>query len=285
MITDILAYFDGLASAENAAEAAFALALRHDAHVAGLHVSADAQDFVAREPMLADRQSLRAFAEAFDRRVSELEHAARSAFEAARERHGVADQPPAPRAERPTAGWSVVAGTPRTIVAQRARVADVVVVGRSGYGRDNPTVPVIESCLFDSGRPVLIAPPHPPSSVGAYIVIAWNRSAASARALAAAMPLLDRAERIRLVYVETGAKAGPSIDEAAAYLARHGVTAETTTMAPERNSVASSLLTDAQYADLLVMGAYSHTRFREVVLGGVTREMLQTAPIPVMMVH
>ncbi len=158
-------------------------------------------------------------------------------------------------------------------------------VGRAGYGRDNSTKPVIEAVLFNSGRPILVAPPHPVKSVGSDIVIAWNRSAAAARALSMAMPLLDKADRIRLVYVDTGAKSGPAVEEAAAYVSRHGFNAETATIAAQSQGVASTLLSDAQNADLLVMGAYSHSRLREVILGGVTRNVLKNATIPVLMVH
>lgn len=285
MIASILAYIDIRGSGENTAETAFRLALRHNAHVEGLHVRADAGEFIAREPFYSNLDTLRSFSESFDREAAQREATSADAFATVAKRLDVAASDTVASADGPTAQWVVQTGTPRDVVSQHARVADVCVIGREHYGGGNPTMPVIEGALFDSGRPVLIAPPHAPDSVGGYVVIAWNRSAASARALAAALPFLDRAERVRLVYVDTGAKAGPSVQQAADYLKRYDIDAEAVTMAPERGSVASTLLTDAQYADLLVMGAYSHSRFRDVVLGGVTRDILQNATIPVLMVH
>lgn len=286
MISDILVFMDGRSSAENAAETAFLLASRHNARVEGLHVKADVRNFISHQPIYAGVDSLRQFSENFDRETASLEEGAHQLFCQARDNHGLVEQPGDDRGStQSTALWNVVPGNLETVVCERARVFDVCVIGRDRYGSGNPTGKVIETVLFDSGRPVLIAPPHPPKTVGGYIIVAWNRSAASAKALSSALPLLDKAARVRLVYVDTGAKTGPSIEEAAAYVGRHGFAAEAVTIAAEGGSVASALLTDAQDADLLVMGAYSHSRFRDIVLGGVTREILQNAPLPVLMVH
>jgi nucleotide-binding universal stress UspA family protein len=161
------------------------------------------------------------------------------------------------------------------------------VVGRAGYGWDNSKTSVIEAALFNSGRPVLIAPPQPPKSVGSELVIAWNRSAAAARTLNSVMPLFDKADRIVLIYVNTGAKQGPSVEEAAAYVERHGFAVAVKTLSPHSRGVGSTLLryTHTQNSSLLVMGAYSHSRLRDIVLGGVTRHILENATIPVLMVH
>jgi nucleotide-binding universal stress UspA family protein len=287
MITNILAYVDGRGSEESAAEAAFQLAIRHEAHVEGLHVRVDARDFMTKAPVYSGVESLEKYTESFDREADQLEKRATNAFTQVRERHGVIEQETASPVTRPTAHLAVVVGQPTRIVCESARVSDVCVIGRASYGRDNPTAPVIEAALFDSGRPALITPPHPTKSVGGDIVIAWNRSAAAARALNAAMPLFDKADSIRLVYVDTRAKAGPSAEEAAAYVERHGFAVDVKTIPPHSQGVGSSLLryTHAQNSNLLVMGAYSHSRLREVVLGGVTRHILQNATIPVLMVH
>lgn len=286
MITNILCYIDGRNSADNAAEAAFQLAIRHNAHVEGLHVRADARDFVTNAPVYAGIKSIEKFTETFDREAERVEKQATAAFAQARERHGVVEEEAAPSLTRPSAHWSVASGSADAIVCQRSRVSDVCVIGRAGGG-DNAIMPVIEAALFDSGRPVLVAPPQPPASVGSDVDIAWNRSAAAARALNMAMPLFDKADRIRLVYVDTGSKQGPSAEEAAAYVERHGFAAEVNTMAPHSNGVGATLLRYAhtQNSSLLVMGAYSHSRFREMVLGGVTRHVLENATLPVLMVH
>ncbi len=283
MITNILTYIDGRGSTENAAEAAFQLAIRHNAHVEGLHVRAEPRDYITDA---ADYSGFGANEnESFEREATEIEKLASDAFAQVRDHHGVAEQEAASPVTKPTAHWTVISGRADSIVCHHARVSDVCVVGRAGYGWDNSTKPVIEAVLFDSGRPILIAPPHPPESVGSDIVIAWNRSAAAARALNSAMPLFDKADHICLVYVDTGAKQGPSVEAAADYVERHGLEVDVRTIPRQNQGVASTLLSDAQDADLLVMGAYSHSRLREVILGGVTRYVLKNATIPVLMVH
>ena len=287
MITNILTYIDGRGSSENAAEAAFQLAIRHNAHIEGLHVRADPRDFITNAAVYSGFGAIEKFTESFDREAAEIEKRASDSFAQVRERYGVAEQEATSPAALPTAHWTVVSGRADSIVCHRARVSDVCVVGRASHGRDNSTKPVIEAVLFDSGRPILIAPPQPPKSVGSDIVIAWNRSAAAARALNSAMPLFDKAERICLVYVDTGAKQGPPVEEAAAYVERHGVAVDVKTISPHSQGVGSTLLryVHTQNSSLLVMGAYSHSRLHEVILGGVTRDVLENATIPVLMVH
>jgi nucleotide-binding universal stress UspA family protein len=287
MITNILSYIDGRGSAENAAEAAFQLAIRHNAHVEGLHVCADPRDYITNAPVYSGIEAIGKFSESFNHEAAQVERRATDTFAQVRERHGVAEQEAAPPVTRPTADWTVVSGRADSIVCQRARVSDVCVIGRASYGRDNSTTSVIEAALFDSGRPILVVPPQPPTSVGSDVDVAWNRSAAAARALNMAMPLFDKADRIRLVYVDTGSKQGPSAEEAAAYVERHGYAVEVKTMAPHSHGVGSTLLryVHTQNSSLLVMGAYSHSRLREIVLGGVTRHVLENANLPILMVH
>jgi nucleotide-binding universal stress UspA family protein len=285
MITNILTYIDGYGSAENAAEAAFHLAIRHNAHVEGLFFRADAEEFIKNVPHFGNPSAYDQFAETYDRNTMQAETRATEAFAQVRDKFAVSEGDAASSTVRPTAHWSVGSGQPEQIVCQLARVNDVCVIGRGSNGSKNSTGAVIEAVLFDSGRPVLIAPPQPPKSVGSEIIITWNRSAMAARALNTAMPLFDKADRIRLIYVDTGAKAGPSVEAAATYVERHGFNVETETVRPHSGGVGSTLLHYAQNADLLVMGSYSHSRLREVILGGVTRYVLANAEVPVLMVH
>ncbi len=242
MITNILTYIDGRGSSENAAEAAFQLAIRHNAHVEGLHVRADPRDFITGAADYSGLEVIEKFTESFEREAAEVEKRASDAFAQVRDHHGVVELEAASPATLPTAHWTVVSGRADRIVCHRARVSDVCVVGRASHGRDNSTKPVIEAVLFDSGRPILIAPPQPPKLVGSDIVIAWNRSAAAARTLNSAMPFFDKAERICLVYVDTGAKRGPSVEEAAAHVERHGFAVDVKTIAPQSKGVGSTLL-------------------------------------------
>lgn len=190
-------------------------------------------------------------------------------------------------AELPSASWEIATGLASEIVAMRGAAYDMVIVGRPV--KDQTTVAELsaEAALFRTGRPVLIAPPAPPASIGEAVVIGWNRSASSARSISAALPLLLMSRSVTIVTVTTGAKQGPSPQEMAKYLSWHEVQAEVVEIPPDHRLVGEVLLEEAERvsADLLVMGAYSHSRLRELILGGVTRYVLQNADLPVLMAH
>lgn len=172
-----------------------------------------------------------------------------------------------------------------------ARVADLVVISRSEeHARARREL--IEDVLFKSGRPVLLPPPgaHKAPKLER-ILIAWNASAEAVRAIAGAMPLLQAAKQVRIVTVDAaprwaadGKTPGQGLR---AYLASHGVEAEVSNLdgLGREHSLA---LADAAMdfdADLVVLGAYGHSRMREVVLGGVTRDLLQAARFPMLLAH
>ncbi len=190
-------------------------------------------------------------------------------------------------AELPSASWEVAAGTASEVVAMRGGAYDMIVVGRPPADRTSVAELAAEAALFRTGRPVLIAPPETPRTVGEAVVIGWNRSASSARAISAALPFLLLARSVTIVSVKTGAKVGPSPEEMAKYLSWHEVQAEVVELEPDHRLVGQVLLEEAERvsADLVVMGAYSHSRLRELILGGVTRYVLQNADIPVLMAH
>ena len=145
-----------------------------------------------------------------------------------------------------------------------------------------------EAALFATGRPVIITPPEPPRQIGETVLIAWNRGAQAARAFHAAKALLlDRAQRVRILSITTGAKQGPPASEIAANLDWHGIEADVVELSPDYRSVGEVLLAQASAinADLLVMGAFSHSRLRQLILGGVTKFVFEQSPLPVLMAH
>ncbi|MGB0629155.1 MAG: universal stress protein [Alphaproteobacteria bacterium] len=190
-------------------------------------------------------------------------------------------------AELASASWEVVGGIAPEIVASRGGAYDMVVVGHPVADRTTVGELAAEAALFRTGRPVLISPQATPSSVGEAVVIGWNRSASAARAVSAALPLLEMSRSLTIVSVTTGAKQGPSAREMEKYLSWHEISAEVVEIPPDHRLVGEVLLEEAERvsADLLVMGAYSHSRLRELILGGVTRHALQNAGIPVLMAH
>jgi nucleotide-binding universal stress UspA family protein len=132
---------------------------------------------------------------------------------------------------------------------------------------------------------VLIAPRIVPSSIGTRVCLGWNGTAESASAVSVALPWLHRAEARRILWAEEYQRRGPSAAELQSYLAAHNVHAEQAEFRPINGVVGAGLLAGAGefFSDLLVMGAYSHSRFRQLILGGVTRHVLEHAMIPVMM--
>ena len=179
-------------------------------------------------------------------------------------------------------------------ISLQARYSDLVVVGQSDPEQPPRAVDADfpEYVAVSSGTPVLIIPyANTFSTVGTRAMIAWNGSREARRAVQDAMPLLQRAQRVEVVVLNPAERpdlhgADPSTD-IIRYLQRHGIEAEVKTENVKHGEVGSALLAIAtsSSADLLVMGCYGHTRFREMLLGGVTRDVLASMTVPVFMSH
>lgn len=167
------------------------------------------------------------------------------------------------------------------------RHSDLAILGRP---RNIDLMPgnLIGKLLVGSGRPIIIAPASPPASVTGTVVVGWKETAEATRSLGAAMPLLKRAQRVVLVGVaeETG-EVPDGLNHLASQLAWHAIVAETHLIVDKSIPVTAQLLQAAieLRADLLVVGAFSRTPFREVVFGGVTQALINHAAIPVFMMH
>jgi nucleotide-binding universal stress UspA family protein len=199
--------------------------------------------------------------------------------------HGLAVSDGDPDAKSPTASFAVVTGQEPEIVGQAARLADLVVVPHPASDSEVSSSGALHAVLFDSAKPVLIAPATAPSAIGRRMCIGWNGTAQSASAVLAALPWLERAEAVRILWSEDYQRRGPLAPELQNYLAMHDINADRAAFAPVGNAVGAGLLAAANEfgCDLLVMGAYSHSRLRQLFLGGVTRHVLDRATIPVMM--
>ena len=152
---------------------------------------------------------------------------------------------------------------------------------------DAPDVPTELEIDFESGRPVIIAAPQAPETLGRNVVIAWNRATETARTVAVAMPLLKHAERVTVLTVEGGTVPGPSGVQVAEHLVRNGIHANAITVGQDGCLVGEAILAEAGVigADLLIKGAYTRTRLRQMIFGGATRHILSHATIPVLMAH
>ena len=166
-----------------------------------------------------------------------------------------------------------------------ARVYDLTVLSRPGSRGARMTA--LEAALFDSGRPVLMAPPNPPRSIGERVLIHWNASTETARAIFFAMPLLRKAKRVSFVAVEGHIVAGPSVKDALGHLDANGITATEKTVTPARNRPGEAILSEAAAvgADLLIKGAYTQSRLRQMIFGGATSHILGAAELPVFFAH
>jgi nucleotide-binding universal stress UspA family protein len=184
-----------------------------------------------------------------------------------------------------TASFAAITGREEDLVAQQARLADLTVVPHAEASDDVSASEALHAVLFDSGRPVLVAPPVAPGALGRRICLAWNGTAESASAVTAALPWLARAEAVRILTAEEYQRRGPAAADLATYLALHDIAAEIATFRPLDRDVGAGLLQAAGEfgADLLAMGAYSHSRLRQLLLGGVTRHVLEHAKLPVLM--
>jgi nucleotide-binding universal stress UspA family protein len=194
---------------------------------------------------------------------------------------------PAEAKDTPTFSWLDSAPSGHDFVGSYGRVFDMIVLARPGDEWQSPSMVTLESALFESGRPVLIAPPTSPRSLAANVLIAWNCSTEQARTTADAMPLLRLAERVTIVTVEGATVAGPSAEQMARSLKINGITAETMTLKARKGGAGEALLAKAEElgCDLIVKGAYTQSRLRQMIFGGTTRHILANAKLPVLMAH
>lgn len=171
--------------------------------------------------------------------------------------------------------------------AELARHFDLTVVSQPDAEKTTAEPSILEATLFGSGRPILVAPyiQREPARLDQAIV-AWDASREATLALAGALPLLERARRVEVLTVNAEGTADLPGFNIARHLARHGVRAELRRIVSELD-VGNALLSHAADigADLIVMGGYAHSRFREIVLGGATRTVLASATVPVIMAH
>lgn len=221
----------------------------------------------------------------------------RQAFRAEGQRIGDAFEK-ATRGRSLVAEWRVVEPPhdhpgPADVVIEHARVSDLVITSQADEAWDySLLLDFPERIALESGRPTLIVP-HAGRfpRCGSRVLVAWNAKREAARAAFDAMPLLKKAEAVRILGVDpTAEDAGAgrgSLTELAAALARHGVKCETAQSVAPSTDVGDDLLNRAAdfSADLIVMGCYGHSRLRELVLGGASRSLLQHMTMPVLMSH
>ena len=188
----------------------------------------------------------------------------------------------------PKTAWHGTPGEPLTYLVEHARTADLVIVGRQGSADGDPGLMAVPTgaLLMEVGRPVLVVPPGIERLAAKRVVVAWKDTREARRVLHDALPLLGHPERTCVVAVGPDAH-HEGAEGAAEYLSGHGIKATTHLLPSPTIGAADELLRFAQRedADLIVMGAYGHSRLREWIFGGATREILQATPLCCLMSH
>ena len=284
-IRKLLLPLTGTAAGEAALTTSLMIARRFNAHVTALHVRVDSRDIAPLAGEGLSGAMIEEMMSATEKESGDRAHAVRSMFERFVARHEVTVSEPRPGLDHPTASFASVTGREEDIVAQQARLADLTVVPHPDAGEDVSSSDALHAVLFDSGRPVLISPQITPKSIGTRVCLAWNGTAESAASAQAALPWMQQAVAVRILSAEGYQRRGPGAPDLAAYLALHGVNADITIFRSVGSSVGAGLLAAATEfgCDLLSMGAYSHSRLRQLILGGVTRHVLEYSSLPVMM--
>jgi nucleotide-binding universal stress UspA family protein len=285
----ILAAVTGREADTATLDVAAAIARKFSAHIDVMHVRSDPRDAI---PFLGEGASgvlIEQIMTAAERDAGSRSSKAHTAFEAWRAKSGL------PIAMRPgeqggaSVAWHEETGTEDECMVRRGRVADIIVVGRPPADDSGMSTVLFETALFDTGRPVLLAPPGLPANremVGAPAAILWTGGAEASRAVAAAVPFLATSGQVSVIPANPGgnlADATPIVD----YLAWHGIKASTVEPLIVSPSAGSDLLGRARTmgAGLLVMGAYTQSRLRQLVYGSVTKHVLMQGDLPVIMAH
>ncbi|MDA0261093.1 MAG: universal stress protein [Proteobacteria bacterium] len=266
---------------------AFVLAKRLSAHIDVFHISPDPRDSVAyvgegvTGAIIEDLMS--AAEQEGDARATQSEEQ----FQAVCTASG-ATVANVPSGTGFTAAFATVTGRIYDLVALRGRLADVTVVPRPQKVDDAMVQATLEVALLETGRPVLVVPPKPIEDLGKRVVILWSGAEEAARAVAGALPLLRQAESVAAYSFTRYAKPLAQAADLVSYLAWHGIKVSThedvETAGRDAEDVAFEKVSENN-ADLVVMGAYTHSRLRHLIFGGMTSAMLERAEVPVFMAH
>jgi nucleotide-binding universal stress UspA family protein len=279
MMKTILVPTQNIPVMKSTLETAVLLAKRTGAYIEGVPLWFGVPEFVVAE--LASSFSV----EIYRARRDEGTAGARKLFESFMQQHGVAARS---SVERPTFGWLGEVPPGESLVGSYGRAFDIIVMSRPDPETPVPYNRAIESGLFESGRPVLLAPPTAPKQVATNIMIHWNGSTEQARANAFAMPLLHQAERVTLLTVVGGQDVpGPSADQVRKQLSYNGIAVELMSVELQGRSTGEAVLAAARAngCDLLIKGAFTRNRLRQTIFGGATSHIMQHADLPLFMAH
>jgi nucleotide-binding universal stress UspA family protein len=265
-------------------EAALMIAKRFDSHVVGLHSLTTEYAVVFGGEMGFSISS--EVDRTLEREGHERRDQARRLFRDFMSAHGVPVGSVAPDYTGPSASWREEDGRQNAVVGMSGRVYDLIVVEQPEKLASIAEA-TLEDALFESGRPVLMVPKTIGPKLGDIVAIAWNGSTETAVTVAVSMPFLKQAQQVVIVAVgpQHMPEPGPTGDELARTLERHGVPVSLRTAFGRQKAQGESFLKEAMAAgaDLLLKGAYTQSRIRQMIFGGGTRHIIMESQIPVVM--
>lgn len=262
------------------------IAHRFAAHVDVFHAKADPRETMpylgeGASPALIDQVMVSAERDS-DTRATR----ARANFEAWQAQSGLSLAPSPGVVEQPSCALRLEAGAEDKWIARLGRLADMTIVAEPGEGGSVAAMLAFEAALLDTGRPVMMAPIGYKTNDSGSVVVAWNGSAESSRAVQAGLPFLQQAKSVHVVAVEESANT-PDADAVVRYLAWHRIGAKVRLASGKGRPAAQAIVAECEAVDaaLLVMGGYTHNRLRQMIFGGVTAHVIRHATIPVLMAH
>ena len=278
----LLVPFHGSDATQSALEMAHLVAARFGSHIEGLFVL-QPPPIIAGEGITIPGEYLTQMAEEGRRLADE----ARERFETFMKDRNVPFRDIAIVDDKPSASWQELEGLESQIIGEYGRLFDLIVVGCAAQPSSADRNAVCEAALFESGRPVMVSAENTPATLGKTIVIAWNGSTETARTIALGMPLLQKAEKVVVLTVRGGTVPGPDAEQVARHLVRNDINAQAKLVEPESRTAGEAILeeTDRAGADLLLKGAFTHSRLRQMIFGGATQHILSTSTVPVFMAH
>ncbi|MEE3281231.1 MAG: universal stress protein [Pseudomonadota bacterium] len=185
------------------------------------------------------------------------------------------------------AGWTEMVGSGPEGVGEYARLFDLVILGRSVEDSAVDWKTAAEAVMFDSGRPLLIVSDEIPATIGRKILLAWNGSTETARTLTGAMSILTDIDEVLVVTVDGAIVSGPAGEDVCRHLNASGISSTAQTIDRGTSSVAQAVLeaADKFSADLIIKGAFTHSRLRQLIFGGPTSELLSASTLPILLSH
>jgi nucleotide-binding universal stress UspA family protein len=225
--------------------------------------------------------------EAIEQGVRESALDGKAALRAWCERQGVAFMPTGERLDATFASWAEHSGEVEPLLTRLGRVSDLVIVDRPDSARPF-TGRALDTALFSVGRPTLMIGEPVTSDPLYHVVVAWNGSLEATRLIGQSIALLREATRVTVLHARTERFEAARAAHLAEHLRWHGIVAETVTLPmTAAASVGAAILAEAEARDgsMLALGAYTHSRVREFLLGGVTRHVIENARMPVLMAH